>query len=323
MAAQELQTLDRKLTTTRDLLNKMRPELETALPKHLNVDRMCRVAMTLVQRVPKLLDVDQRSFLGGIMKAAQLGLEPDGALGLAWLLPYGNEAQLIIGYQGWADLVRRSDHISNFVSQVVYSQDHFEYQEVPPLLLHKRPWPPVEVTQGDAVAAYCWVQLKDGGVHFEVMSRKKIEGHMKRSAAVQKKRPTPWKHDLDWEWMWRKTAIIQCCKLLPKSIEYVYEAARLAEAESTGHSQHLDGVLDTTAEEVPATEPTPEDDEETAARDALQADVEVLIAATGINGADWDTLLATVALAGTDLSDLGGGQLEALKAKLETRNSAK
>jgi recombination protein RecT len=99
-----------------------------ALPKHMTADRLARIATTEIRKVPKLAACDQASFLGAIMQCAQLGLEPGGALGHAYLIPFdkrqkvngwetvSTEAQLIIGYRGMIDLARRSradpEHLS-------------------------------------------------------------------------------------------------------------------------------------------------------------------------------------------------------------------
>jgi recombination protein RecT len=78
-------------------------QLKMALPKHLTPDRLLRVAMTSIQQNPRLLDCTQESLLKSVIICAQLGLEPDGIIGGAYLVPYFNtkkntyEAQFQIG----------------------------------------------------------------------------------------------------------------------------------------------------------------------------------------------------------------------------------
>ena len=72
----------------RGLLEKMKGQFEMALPKHVTPDRLIRVALTAVQNTPKLLECDRRSLLSAVMTCAQLGLEPDGVLGQAYLVPF-------------------------------------------------------------------------------------------------------------------------------------------------------------------------------------------------------------------------------------------
>src|ERR1700751_4253441 len=76
------------METVRQALEKMIPQFQLALPKHITPQRMLRVAMTAIQNTPKLLDCDRHSLYAAIMKAAQLGLEPDGILGQAYLIPF-------------------------------------------------------------------------------------------------------------------------------------------------------------------------------------------------------------------------------------------
>ncbi|KHF30137.1 recombination and repair protein RecT [Anoxybacillus sp. BCO1] len=55
-------------------LKKMGPEIEKALPKHMDADRMARIALTTIRTNPKLLECSVPSLLGAVMQAAQLGL---------------------------------------------------------------------------------------------------------------------------------------------------------------------------------------------------------------------------------------------------------
>ena len=57
----------------------IKAQLALALPKHMTADRLARIALTEVRKVPKLAQCDQTSFLGAIMQCASLGLEPGGA----------------------------------------------------------------------------------------------------------------------------------------------------------------------------------------------------------------------------------------------------
>lgn len=78
-------------TQLNHLLKKMAPEIQRALPKHMDSDRMARIAMTAVSNTPKLLECDQMSFIAALMQASQLGVEPNTGLGQAYLIPYGGK----------------------------------------------------------------------------------------------------------------------------------------------------------------------------------------------------------------------------------------
>lgn len=108
-----------KTATIRGLLEKSRKQLEMAIPKHMTVDRLLRVAMTSIQRTPKLLDCTPQSLLACVMTCAQLGLEPDQFLGQAYLVPFKDTEKnitvctLIPGYRGYIALARRSGEVAN------------------------------------------------------------------------------------------------------------------------------------------------------------------------------------------------------------------
>src|SRR3989304_2471431 len=98
------------------MLKAFLPEIQRALPKHLDGDRMSRIALTAFRRTPKLAECDPRSVFAAVIQASQLGLEPD-TLGRAYLvtykvnkkLPSGKweahyECQFIPGWKGLVDL---------------------------------------------------------------------------------------------------------------------------------------------------------------------------------------------------------------------------
>ena len=65
------------ITKIRALLEGKKKDLAMALPKHLTVDRLLRVALTACNKTPKLLECTRESLLACVMDCASLGLEPD------------------------------------------------------------------------------------------------------------------------------------------------------------------------------------------------------------------------------------------------------
>src|SRR5690625_2556241 len=142
-----------KPKTIEDYLKQMAPQMAEALPKHMDVDRLMRLTLTTIRTTPELRQADVGSLLGGVMQAAQLGLEP-GLLGQCYLLPYKNnrkgitEVKFIIGYKGMIDLARRSGHIQSIYAHAVYENDEFEYEiGLDPKLKHK---PTMDTEKGDS-----------------------------------------------------------------------------------------------------------------------------------------------------------------------------
>lgn len=196
--------------TIRHYLEQMGPEIQRALPKHLDADRLARIAMTTIRQTPKLLECNIQSLLAAVMQSAQLGLEPN-ILGQAYIIPYGKEAQFIIGYRGMIDLARRSGHIESIYAHPVYDQDEFDYEYgLEPKLRHK----PAMGDRGEFIGAYGVAKFKDGGYHFEFMPKSEIDKRRGRSKA---KNSGPWV--TDYEEMACKTVIRHMFKYLPISIE--------------------------------------------------------------------------------------------------------
>lgn len=259
----------------------VKAQLAMALPKHMTADRLARIALTEVRKVPKLAKCDQTSFLGAIMQCAQIGLEPGGALGHAYLLPFdrrekvngtwktvGTDVQLIIGYRGMIDLARRSGQIVSIEARTVHAKDEFEVEfGLESRIVHKPAWEAAD--RGPVTFVYAVAKLKDGGVQFDVMSRAEIEtirnnsqGYKAAMDAAKRydKEPTgtPWLTHFDE--MAKKTVIRRLFKYLPVSIE-IQRAVGLDEMADRGVSQDNALVIDGEFSHVS----TREDDEAAAA----------------------------------------------------------
>ena len=211
---------------------RIKSQMALALPKHMTADRLARIALTEVRKTPALGRCDQASFLGAIMQCAQLGLEPGGALGHAYLLPFENrrkgitEVQFIVGYRGMLDLARRSGQILSIEARAVYAADKFHVAlGLNPDLTHEPDWEASD--RGPLRFVYAVAKLKDGGTQFEVMSRAEIERVRSQSKAGQS---GPWVSHFDE--MAKKTVIRRLFKYLPVSIELATAVAFDEQAES-------------------------------------------------------------------------------------------
>lgn len=196
--------------TIKELLDRMKPEISRALPKHMNVERLARIALTTIRLNPRLLECSPQSLLGAVMQSAQLGLEP-GPLGHAYLVPYKNEVTFIIGYKGYLELVRRSGTVVRIAARVVYSNDQFSltYGDE-----EKLTHVPSMRDRGTPIGAYMIATLTTGELVHEWMSIDDIESIRKRSKAANN---GPWV--TDWDEMARKTVVRRGVKYLPLSIE--------------------------------------------------------------------------------------------------------
>lgn len=263
-----------KLKNFSAFLSGKKSYLAQVLPKHLTPERVIKVAITAASRTPALLRCTQESFALAVIQASQLGLEAGSPLGEAYLVPFGTECQLIVGYRGFIALARRSGEMESIEARVVHARDAFEIEYgLDPRLIH-RPFmapPPVELSTdpkkregefaewsarsdpGPLVAVYAVARLKGGQTQVEVMTRAQVEAIRQRSRASSN---GPWV--TDYNEMARKTVVRRLVKYLPLSIEM---AEAVAHDDRTERGEPIDATavvegMELGAGEIAQTEPT-------------------------------------------------------------------
>lgn len=232
-----------------ELIERMKPEMARALPRHVTPDRMARIVMTAVRTTPRLAECTPVSFLGCLMSLAQLGLEPNTNLGYAYLIPRNNkkrnavECTLLIGYQGMLELSRRSGLVDRVYAHVVRAGDTFEYTLGTDDAIRHVPAGDDERETRPITHVYAVAVIKSSGASrpFVVLTRSQVEARRRRSMAAN---DGPW--ITDYEAMCLKTAVRALWTWLPRSAE-VARAEALEVASETGRS-----VLTATDESVTA-----------------------------------------------------------------------
>jgi len=242
------------------LLEAKKGEIAKMLPKHLNAERLLKVAQIAATTTPALLECELPSLISAIGQCAQMGLEPNTVLGHAYLIPFskskkdGNSwktsktVQVVIGYKGFIDLARRSGQIVSIAAHEVCKNDEFELcYGLDERLYHK----PSMTDRGEVVGYYAVAKLKDGGNAFEFMRIQQIEEIRDRKDSnawkwvyvsgkktdKREKVPSPWwEHPVE---MGRKTVIRRLAKCLPLSIEF-QTAVALDNMAEGGKDQNLD-----------------------------------------------------------------------------------
>lgn len=201
------------------LLQQMAPEFDRALPRHIDVDRFTRMALTTVRLNPTLLECDPASVLGGFMQAATLGLEIADVRGQAYLIPRRVKGQMQatfqLGYRGLIDLAWRSG-ISVDQPVTVRAGERFEVRlGTSSEIVHD--WRP-EAAAGEPVAYYAVARFPDGRhPQFAVMSRVEVEAHRDKFAGTVKDK-SPWVEHFDA--MAHKTVIKRLLNPLPLAAEF-------------------------------------------------------------------------------------------------------
>lgn len=215
-------------------------QIKAALPKHMTPERMARIAITEMRKIPKLAECNPMSFLGAVIQCSQLGLEPGGSLGHVYLIPYGKEVQVIVGYRGMIDLARRSGQIISIDARAVYEGDQFECElGLEAKLNHTPAWDnPNRADPTKLRFVYAVAKLKDGGIQFDVMSKIEVDSIRKRSKSSGS---GPWV--TDYAAMALKTVVRRLFKFLPVSIE-LQLAVGIDEMADAGISQQNSAILD-------------------------------------------------------------------------------
>lgn len=249
------------------LLRQKAGEITKMLPKHLNAERLMKVAQIAATTTPALAKCDVASLVGAIGQCAQMGLEPNTVLGHAYLVPFNtkrkdanggerwvNSVQVIIGYKGLIDLARRSGQIVSIAAHEVCASDRFELVYG---LDEKLNHTPAMGERGEVIGFYAVAKLKDGGHCFEFMSRHQVETIRDGSQGFQqakkygKEATHPWSaHFVE---MGRKTVIRRLAKFLPLSVEFQTGVAldSMADSGKDQHNDDIDGDFIVTADDAP------------------------------------------------------------------------
>lgn len=212
-----------KPKTMQQYVKSMEAEIAKALPSVITPERFSRIVLTALSSNPKLQECTPQSFLGAMMTAAQLGVEPNTALGQAYLIPFKNkgvmECQFQLGYKGLIDLAYRSGEVSNIQAQEVYENDVFEFEYgLEPKLRHV----PAKKDRGDVICYYALFRMKDGGYNFGVMS---VDDARKHGQKYSKSYSFgPWQNNFDE--MAKKTVLKKVLKYAPLKSDFVRAVAQ-------------------------------------------------------------------------------------------------
>ena len=201
-------------------LDASREKFYAVLPAHVDHQRYLEIAIQVVATTPDLIECTQASIFKAIAGAARLGLEIGGVLGEAYIIKYGSEATLQMGWKGAKALAYQSNQVAMLDWGVVREGDEFDYERGTEQFLRHKP-------RGEDAATWTHVwalgTTVNGGKRFEVMTAEEVHAHKQKYSRGWNRTGSAWQAaEVS---MALKTVALKLLRLLPLSVD----ARRLVE----------------------------------------------------------------------------------------------
>ncbi len=183
------------------------------------------------------------SIYGSLILSAQMGLEPSGIRGEAYLVPFKGKCTLIPGWRGLVKLALRSKAVKSLYSHVVYENDKFTvWLGSDPKVEHQ---PCLDGVRGQIIAAYAVAQMENGAIDVEVMTIEELEKIRDMAAKGRGGKNGPAYED--WEdQMFRKAPIRRLSKRLPLGDDF-FLAVKADELAEAGEPEKINSYIDVEA----------------------------------------------------------------------------
>lgn len=225
--------------------NQTKGKLARLLPQGTRMDRFLQICFNEIRANPKLLNCRPESIVDAIGQTSRLGLDIGGTLGHAYLVPYGQECQFIIGYKGLKELAYRTGKVLSIEARTIYEHDFFEIEYgTNAHMIHK----PTLVNQGRSIGYSAMATLENGTKIYGVLTMDDINRIKKNIQGLTNPKSSWHTHPDE---MGKKTGVRAICKMLPQfsNNDLLQEAISLDEKGEIG-MQDNSQVFDSTAEEV-------------------------------------------------------------------------
>jgi len=213
-------------------------QIKKVLPLGISIETITRAAITSIKKDSKLAECTPESFCQSLANCAQVGMVPGGAFSLVNLIPFFNsktmtyQCQMVIGWQGWLEIIYRHPRVVRVDAQVVREGDLFDYEfGIHSYVQHKPMGPanrPITHFYSDCV-------LTNEGYVSELIFEEDMQVIKSRS-----KNNIFWKNHYDA--MGKKTAIIRLAKRLPKTPELELATSVEIENEIEYEKENQDGI---------------------------------------------------------------------------------
>lgn len=206
-----------------EFMERHKADFAMVVPKHLSPERVMRVAIAAARRNPELMSCWLPSVVGGCLEASALGLEINTPLHHAYLIPFKNnktrrtEAQLIIGYEGYIELMYKHPKVFSVFFNVVHEKDTFRYSYGKEENIEHFEYEGKD--RGAVTHFYAYAHIGENGFRFVVVpdsEAQRIRDEFSKSYQMNKTEG-PWA--TDYVAMGCKTALRKLQKFVPKAAE--------------------------------------------------------------------------------------------------------
>ncbi len=186
------------------------------------------------------------SIYASLILAAQMGLEPSGIKGEAYLVPFKGKCTLIPGWRGLVKLALRSKAVKSLYSHIVHEGDEFKVWLGSEVKIEHRP--SLEADRGQIVAAYAVAKLENGELDIEAMTIEELQKIRDMAKAGRGGKDGPAYQD--WEdQMYRKAPLRRLAKRLPLGDDF-FLAAKADELAEIGEPEKIASFIDVDATET-------------------------------------------------------------------------
>lgn len=257
----QLVQLDQRANDIKALFNVNAQRMTRSAPKGLDPQRLLTIAFNSIAYNTDLLQCTRESLIGGVFESLKLGLTLGGPMQEAWLIPFKSTATLIVGYQGYRNLIDRARAVVDLHPRAVHNgngrpsgvPDEFEYwYGDEPRIIHK-PHGPTPDREDQLRCVYVVARLRGGGKQMEILEKEEVDAHRARSRA---RSSGPWV--TDYVAMALKTSVRKISKYLPKASAEMARALELDEKADLGGDQQFEIEALTITPEVKNANPQPQ-----------------------------------------------------------------
>jgi len=136
---------------------------------HIRLEKLVRSFVFALHK-NNLASVNALSLIEGFIKLAELNLDPSGS-GKVYLTNNKGNLNVQVGYQGYLELLWRSNLVANIYSNIVYEGDEFSVEYGPRTNFSHKP----KFESDKLKLTYAVVILKSGDIQVKVASKKEID----------------------------------------------------------------------------------------------------------------------------------------------------